>query len=156
MTIRWVALSALVSLIALSTIADGSNVQTPDFVTTAKVDQASLNTKIYKQTWRFFAEVTVKNTSTTPKTISVWLNQAWPWVTDSEDVWTSQEAEQNYPRSITLQPGEVRKEYLEMWADPKARRPIAFRLGFIPNFRRPVQDAQDPTLIWSNPVTLAR
>jgi hypothetical protein len=56
----------------------------------------------------------------------------------------------------TLQPGEVRKEYLEMWADPKARRQIVFRLGFIPKAKRPVQGAQDPTLIWSNFVTLAK
>ena len=87
---RRVALSAFASLIALSTVALGSNVQTPDFVTTAKVDQASLNTKLYKQAWRFFAEVTARKTSTTPKTITIWLNQAWSWVTDSKDVGTSQ------------------------------------------------------------------
>jgi hypothetical protein len=71
-------------------------------------------------------------------------------------VGTSQEALKNYPTNISLQPGEVRKEYLEMWADPKARRPIAFRLGFIPNAKRPMQDAHDPTLSWSNPVSLAK
>src|ERR1017187_5861467 len=144
MTMRWVALSAFVSLIALLTVAPGSNAQTPDFETTAKIDQASLNTRFYQQVCRFYVEVTVKNTSTTPKTITVWLNQAWSWVTDRKDVETSQEALKNYPTNITLQPGEVRKEYLEMWADPKARRPIAFRLGFLPNANGSVQNAQDP------------
>ena len=153
---HWVVLSAFVSLSALSTIAHGSNAQTPDFETTAKVDQASLNTRFYQQDWRFYVEVTVKNTSATPKTITVWLKPAWSWVTDSKDVGTSQEALKNYPTNISLQPGEVRKEYLEMWADPKARRPIAFRLGFIPNAKRPMQDAHDPTLSWSNPVSLAK
>jgi len=156
MKMRWITLFAFVSLIALSAGADKSNAQTPDFATTAKVDRTSLTTSFYRQTGRFYVETTVKNTSATPKTITVWLNQAWSWVTDSKDVGTSQDALKNYPISITLQPGEVRKEYLEMCANPKARRPITFRLGFIPNTQEPAQNAHDPKLIWSNPATLEK
>jgi hypothetical protein len=67
---------------------------------------------------------------------------------------TSQEALQNIPVIGTLKPGETYKTRIEMASDPKGKRPITFRLGFIPNVKRPVQDAHDPTLIWSNLVTL--
>jgi hypothetical protein len=146
-------LSLLLALIAL---VSGSTAQSADFVTTAKIDQASLKTDFYKQGRRFYTDVTVKNISATPKAVTVWTNPAWSWVTNSKDVMTSQEALQNVPSSITLKPGEIYRGSLEMFADPKGKRPITFRLGFIPDAGSPVQDAQNPALIWSNSVVLAQ
>ncbi|HKM64445.1 MAG TPA: hypothetical protein VJY39_18330 [Acidisphaera sp.] len=68
---------------------------------------------------------------------------------------TSQEATQNQPSEITLKPDDVYRGRLEMLVDPKGGQ-AAFRLGFLPRAGRPVTDAHDPALIWSNPVTLAR
>jgi hypothetical protein len=76
-------------------------------------------------------------------------------VTDSKKVTTSQEAAQNIPSIVTLKPGEIYKSSIEMITDPNGKRPITFRLGFIPNAKRPAQNAQGPKLIWSNPVMLA-
>jgi len=147
-----------VSLIiwALIALVSGSTAQSADFVTTAKINQASLKMDPYKQAGLFHTEVTVKNVSPTPKTIRVWGNPAWSWVTDSKDVSTGQEALQNVPYNLTLKPGEIYRTSLETFADPKGKRPITFRLGFIPDTRRPVQDAQNPALTWSNSVVLAQ
>jgi hypothetical protein len=154
MTLRRVALPIIAGVIALTMAVRDSSAQTAEFATTAKIDQASLKSNFFKQASRFYVEVTVRNTSTVPKTITVWLNPGWSWVTDSKDVGTSQEALMNSPRNTTLQPGEIYKSSIEMWATPKTRRPITFRLGFLPKTQRPVQDAQDPALFWSNPITL--
>jgi hypothetical protein len=144
----------LLALIAL--LSSGSSAQAADFVATAKINQASLKTNFYRKTGRFYADVTVKNIGATPKTITVWGNPAWSWVTDSKDVVTSQEAAQNSRSRIALKPGEIYRSKVEMAADPKGKRPIRFRLGFIPDARGLVQDAQNPALTWSNWVVLAQ
>jgi hypothetical protein len=143
-------------VLALLMLPSGCPAQGVDFVTTSEINQASLNTSFYRQNGRFYADVSVKNVSVLPQKITVWTNPSWSWVTDSKKVATSQEAGQNIFSIVTLKPGEIYKSRIELATDPNGKGPITFRLGFIPNAKRPVQNAQDTKLIWSNPVVLAQ
>jgi hypothetical protein len=141
-------------MLAITVLVCGHALQAADFMTTAEINKASLNTDSYRKVGRFYADVTVKNVSTSSQPITLWTNPGWSWVTDSNDVATSQEAAENLPTRIMLKPDEVYKSRLEMAADPKGTRPTTFRLGFLANANRPTMDAHDPALIWSNSVTL--
>jgi hypothetical protein len=147
---------ALYLLLALFALVSGSTAQTASFATTAEIDQASLKTNFYEKVGRFYAKVTVRNISGTPKVITVWGNPGWSWVTDSMDVVTSQEALQNSRESITLNPGEIYRSSIEMATDRKGKRPIIFRLGFIPDAEKPLQDARDPAISWSKSISLTQ
>jgi hypothetical protein len=128
--------------------------QAADFMTTAEINRNSLNTDSFTKAGRFYADVTVKNVSASSQPITFWTNPGWSWVTDSNDVATSQEAAQNYPTRIMLKPDEVHNSRLEMTADRKGTGPTTFRLGFLPNADLPTMDAHDPALVWSNSITL--
>lgn len=141
-------------MLALVAFVSGHTAQADDFITTAEINQSSLKTSFYKQDGRFYADVTVKNISAMPKSITVWTNPGWSWVTNSKDVTTSQEAAKNFPTHIMIKPDEVYKTRLEMAVAPKGTRPTTFRLGFLPNTDRPTMDAHDQALIWSNSITL--
>ena len=43
-----------------------------------------------------------------------------------------------------------------MATNRKGKRPIIFRLGYIPDAERPLQDARDPSTIWSKSISLAQ
>jgi hypothetical protein len=143
-------------VLAILVLPCGCPAQGVDFITTAEINQVSLNTSFYKQHGRFYADVSVRNVSGLPQKITVWTNPSWSWVTDSKKVTTSQEAAQNVPSIVMLKPGEIYKSSIEMTTNPNGKRPITFRLGFIPNAKRPAQNTQDPKLIWSNLVMLAQ
>jgi hypothetical protein len=142
-------------LLALFALVSGSTAQTTSFATTAEIDHASLKTNLYEKGGRFHAKVTVKNISDTPKVITVWGNPGWSWVTDSTYVFTSQEALENCRTRITLNPGEIYRSSIEMATTPKGKRPVTFRLGYIPDAEIPLQDTRDPAITWSNSMSLA-
>jgi hypothetical protein len=143
-------------LLALFALVSGSTAQTASFATTAEIDQASLKTNFYEKDGRFYAKVTVRNISGTPKVITVWGNPGWSWVTDSMHVVRGQEALQNSRTNIRLNPGEIYRSSIEMATNRKGKRPIIFRLRYISDAERPLQDARDPAVIWTKSTSLAQ
>jgi hypothetical protein len=143
----------LYTILILVSLVGGCNAQVQTFEITAKIDQASLSDDFYRKIGTFVVEVTIKNVSSTVQTISIWTNPDWSWVTDSKDVITNQAASKNFPTSITLKPLEIYRGDVRLGIS-KGKRPITFRLGFIPNATVPVHDARDTALVWSNSVDL--
>ena len=138
--------------LALSILITSTSTASPaDFEVAAKIDESTLSSDFYQQAGRFYVNATVKNISTSPKNMIVWTNQTWSWVTDDGRVSTSQEAAKNSPSVITLAPLETYQETLEMATDPQGKKPITFRLGFLPTASLPVTNYQDPQLIWTMP-----
>jgi hypothetical protein len=150
--------SWVVCAVALLAVLHGRESRAADFVTTASIDFRSLGTEFFEATGRFYADVTVRNVSAKPQVITVWTNPSWSWITDSKDVVTSQEAAKNFPTRVVLKPHEIYKTGIEMATDPRSskRKRTIFRLGFLPNVDRPVIDAKEPALIWTNALTLSR
>lgn len=150
--------------------------QTTPFEVRIAIDADSLNAPAYKQTYDvlksrgvFWVKTTIKNISGRDQKITTWTQHGWSWLSSSPDVMPGIEALQNIPSRATLHPGETYESSVEMWIDPRGKRPVTFRLGFYLDATRPVSRLPDATpheakikadlikaVSWSNYVTLDR
>jgi hypothetical protein len=124
------------------------------------IDADSLNAASYKTRGVFFVKTTIKNISSSDQTITVWTQHGWSWLSSSPDVSPGIDALQNISSRRTLHPGEAYESSVEMWIDPRGKRPVTFRMGFYADATRPVSGMTDEgiskTVSWSNEVTLDR
>jgi hypothetical protein len=109
----------------------------------------------------FFVKYTIRNISGSDLKITVWTQHGWSWLSSSPDVCPGIEALQNISSRGTPHPDEAYESSVEMWIDPRGRRPVTFRLGFYPDATRLVSKMKDADLSskavsWSNDVTLDR
>lgn len=114
----------LLALIAcrVSTTATVAVAQASAFVSTAEINQASLNATLYKTIGRFYAHVRVKNKGDLPESLTIWTDPGWSWIADSYSVVVDQEAQENSPSQVTLKPGQVYEGNLELAVNPRVVR----------------------------------
>lgn len=112
----------------------------------------SLKTKLFTEAG------TLRNISNKKISIIVWTQYGWSWVSDNPAVSPGIEALNNFPRTVTLGPGQEYRADVEMHADMRIHKPVRFHLGFVPNADRPVSlipgIKKHKDVIWSNPVIL--
>ncbi len=134
--------------------------ETGAFRVQISIDADSLNAAPYKKRGVFFVKTTITDTSSSDRKITVWTQHGWSWLSSSPDVSPGIEALQNISSRGTLHPGEAYESSVEMWIDPRGKRPVTFRLGFYPDATRPVSKMKGADLSkavsWSNEVTLDR
>ena len=120
------------------------------------IDRESLATDFYKMAGRFYVDATIRNISSTNQTITVWTQFGWSWIPDQPGVSPDINALQNFPREIVLKPRQAYRAPIEMLSERHSKKPVTFRLGFVPDVSRPAstnsQDYKD--VAWSNFVTL--
>ena len=143
--------------------------ETAPFEVKIAIDADSLNAAAYKTRGVFWVKTTIRNISSSDRKITTWTQSGWSWLSSSPDVMPGTEAAQNFSSRATLHPGETYESAVEMWIDPRGKRPVTFRLGFYPDATRPVSRLPDATpresklkadiskaVSWSNEVTLDR
>jgi hypothetical protein len=132
--------------------------ETVPFKVGIAIDVDSLNAASYKTQGVFFVKYTIRNIGSSDRKITVWTQHGWSWLSSSPDVSPGIEALQNISSRGTLHPGEAYESSVEMWIDPRGKRPVTFRLGFYPDATRPVSKKKGAELSkavsWSNDVTL--
>lgn len=133
---------------------------TASFRVQVSIDADSLNAAPYKIRGVFFVKYTITNISVDDQNITVWTQHGWSWLSSSPEVSPGIEALQNISSRGTLHPREIYQSSVEMWTDPRGKRPVTFRLGFYPDATRPVSTMKGTDLgkavSWSNEVTLDR
>lgn len=157
---RW-ALSALLISIGsaslLSAQADGSG--NKRFTVRASIVPDSLDSSDYQKRGMFWAETTVTNVSGINQEVVVWTQYGWSWLSNNEAVQPGIEATQNIATRSVLRPGQKYVARLELFASPRSRRPLTFRLGFYPTPERPIaglKSAINQGVFWSEDVVLDR
>jgi len=139
--------------------------ETGAFRVRISIDADSLNAAPYKTRGVFFVKTTITNISGSDRKITVWTQHGWSWLADCPDDMRDCpapgiEARQNISSRGTLHRGETYESSIEMWIDPRGKRPVKFRLGFYPDATRPVSKMKGADLVnavsWSNDVTLDR
>ena len=129
----------------------------PLFKVEIAINESSVKSDFHRKTGQFMVNTTVTNISQNPQIITEWTQAGWSWVSDNSAVTPGIEALKNAPYRITLKPGEAHKSGAEMWADMKAKRPITFRLKYVPNVNSPASTSVGwkKDAVWSNRVTLS-
>ena len=134
--------------------------ETGAFRVQISIDADSLNAASYKTRGVFFVKTTIRNISSSARNITVWTQYGWSWLSSSPDLSPGIEALRNISSRGALHPGEAYESSVEMWIDPRGKRPVTFRLGFYPDATRPVSKMKGADLSkavsWSNDVTLDR
>lgn len=124
------------------------------------VRQASCKSEAYQHTGGIWVQTKVSNNGTRSRAITEWSQAGWSWVSDNPAVTPDISAAQNFPITVRLTPGWAYRSRVLVHCDQRSRRPLRFRLGFVPRARRPasgipgIRKTRD--IIWSNPVTLRR
>lgn len=116
--------------------------------------------KSFMKSGTFWVETSVKNSGSKDENITVWTQPGWSWVTDNPAVAPDIEATKNIQTTVTLAPGKAYESRVQMHLVARAKKPIKFRLGFVPNTDRPVStlpaNEKPEKVIWSNPLFLGR
>ena len=124
------------------------------------INKDSINGAFYENTGTFWVDTAVKDLSSQDRTITIWTQHGWSWISDNPTISPGTEALNNFPTKILLNPGEEYKSRVEIHSDRRKAKPIIFRLGFVPNVDRPafgvkgIEKRED--VVWSNPVRLDR
>jgi len=150
---------SLCAIFILSAVAASAGAA-PAFQVEIAINEPSVKTDFYKKMGEFFVDTHVTNISDSTQSITVWTQPGWSWVSDTPSITPGTEALKNVPSFVTLKPGQDYKSGAEMFADLHAKRPVTFRLGFVPNTKLPASGIpgreKDKDIIWSNPVTLTQ
>lgn len=93
----------------------------------------SLNEEYYRKTSTFWIEAVIKNISHQREIITIWTQSGWSWISDNGNIIPATEALQNVSTKITLKPGELYNTKVDLHSIPHKKKPIIFRLGFVPN-----------------------
>jgi len=146
-----------IALLAFIPLAGAGGCGDKRFTVHAWIVRGSLDSTDYQKRGMFWAETTVTNVSGINQKIVVWSQYGWSWLSNNEAVQPGIEAAQNIATRSVLRPGQKYVAKVELFANPRFRRPLTFRLGFYPTPERPISGMKSATnqiVSWSDDVVL--